>query len=443
MEQISTGDKLSDGHGDAVLLLGFGGPESMSDVSPFLSSILFPDPTRSLCSAGRTLSPTDHSQAVPDILNTAGRPPVYAIPPERLRKIEARYASVNGFSPFCGEVRQFAEYLEMLLGDLGTPMPVFCANLHSRPTLDEVLETLWRQRKSPSSPRRIFVQVLTPFSGYYAYGKYVESLTAAIHHTHADFFESQVTWQILPILCEMDGYVEAVGESVAKALQAVPDAYAPRLLFTAHSVPLDMPGVSDYRRQIHEVAEAVMSTPNIHAFDPHGQTPYDVAWQSRTGRPSQPWLGPSPVAMVESVGRTQVSRTVNICKPGKGNDAEVKRSESPSRSAYSQENSHSLDGIKPLFWLVVPIGFLFENLELTFDLDQEVAAKVAELGGAYGRVSAVGSPVDFFFSQSCCSQQPIGQRATAKTLSSQNTSRNLLARIVACSILSRYRGPVM
>ncbi len=419
MEQISTERRIGNGTGDAVLLLGFGGPESMSEVGPFLKSILTP----------------------PFVEQMTGRPPVSTVPPERLRKIEARYASVRGFSPFCGEARQFAAYLETLLGDLGTPMSVFCANLYSRPTLDDVLEKLWQTRESSTPIRRIFVQVLTPFGGYYAYDKYIESLKTATsrftkaHPSSVPFFETQVTWQILPILCTLEGYVEAVAESVVTAFRAIPDGHTPRLLFTAHSVPVDMPGVSDYHRQVLDLATSVVSTLSVmreqnQTFDGDHPIPYDVAWQSRTGRPSQPWLEPTPTAVVESAG------------------------------------------CGSFFWLVVPIGFLFENLELTFDLDQEVATTVLEHGGKYGRVSAVGSSTWNLFAplnQPSAPNQPsaVGCRSADPLSSNQSSvsenqssatdvvvptsesptgsaspsvSQNRLTRIVARSILSRYRG---
>ncbi|MDO4558543.1 MAG: ferrochelatase, partial [Planctomycetia bacterium] len=84
------------GH-DAVVLAGFGGPETPEEVGPFLRSIL------------------------------AGRP----ISPEREAEIEARYRSVGGRSPFCGEVRSFAGRLSALLADTGVEIPVFTTYLHS------------------------------------------------------------------------------------------------------------------------------------------------------------------------------------------------------------------------------------------------------------------------------------------------------------------------
>ena len=57
-----------------------------------------------------------------------------------------------------------------------------------------------------------------------------------------------------------------------------------RLVFTAHSVPVPMPGAAKYAQQVNESARLVASA--VSAND------WTVVFQSRSGRPEDPWLGP-------------------------------------------------------------------------------------------------------------------------------------------------------
>ena len=104
------------------------------------------------------------------------------------------------------------------------------------------------------------------------------------------------------------------------------------LIFTAHSIPVAMAKSSPYETQLREacrlVAEAV----------PHPN--WQLAFQSRSGPLSQPWLEPG----VESVVRAIAT---------KGDVREL---------------------------VIVPIGFLHEHMEVVFDLDIETlrALPIAE-----------------------------------------------------------------
>ena len=306
---------------DVVVLAGFGGPESMADIEPFLRSIL------------------------------AGRP----IPAERMANMVTRYESVNGYSPFCAEVRSFAERLETLLVDTGVELPVWLTYLHRSPQPEELAQSL-----SHTAIRRVYVQVLTPFGGYEAYDKYVERLVAAFRAVESNDFAPEL--RFLPVLCEDPVYVETMAQHIVKHMVASESVKSVEsihlnsrsgLLFTAHSVPIAMRGREQYEREMERTVAAIvermaaqsMESPNAAPWWDHNRV--RIAWQSRSGRPDQPWLGPSPVEVVR------------------------------------QERGS---------WFVVPIGFLFENLELTYDLDQEVFAAISERpSDRYIRLPAVGS----------------------------------------------------
>ena len=101
------------------------------------------------------------------------------------------------------------------------------------------------------------------------------------------------------------------------------------LVFTAHSIPESMaaasgPGGGAYQAQLTEVAGLVAAGV--------GRTTWRLAYQSRSGPPSVPWLGPD----------------INDCL---------------TRLAK--------DGAPAV--VVVPIGFVSDHMEVIFDLDVEAA----------------------------------------------------------------------
>ena len=114
------------------------------------------------------------------------------------------------------------------------------------------------------------------------------------------------------------------------------------LLFTAHSIPVAMARSGPYEGQLREacrlVAEAV------------GHPQWQLAFQSRSGSPSQPWLEPS----VESVLR-----------------------------AIAAESS-----VRDI--VIMPIGFLHDHMEVVFDLDVGVRELCEELGLTMVRAATPG-----------------------------------------------------
>ena len=78
---------------------------------------------------------------------------------------------------------------------------------------------------------------------------------------------------------------------------------------------------------------------------------WDLVFQSRSGPPSQPWLEPDIRDRIRQL--------------------------------------HAADGLADV--VIVPIGFLAENLEVVYDLDVEVRGLCEELGVNMVRAAVVGS----------------------------------------------------
>jgi len=138
-------------------------------------------------------------------------------------------------------------------------------------------------------------------------------------------------------------FVEANAERVAAAM----DRLAPvvraraRLVFTAHSIPESMSAQYPYRAQFERTAGLVAAS-----VGREGR--YDTVYQSRSGRPDDPWLGP------------------DICDFLRG-----------ARTA----------GLEAA--VVSPVGFVCDHVEVLYDLDIEAAEVCRSIGLPMVRAQAV------------------------------------------------------
>jgi ferrochelatase len=153
------------------------------------------------------------------------------------------------------------------------------------------------------------------------------------------------------------GYVAAQADAVRAALgRLLGGGRGARLVFTAHSIPLSMaatagPTGSGYVRQLRWSAGLVAAR----VADLTGEAPWDLVWQSRSGPPSVPWLEPD-------VG----------------------------------EHVHALhdDGVRQI--VLVPIGFTSDHVEVVYDLDVHLRARLADLPGLeLARAATVGTDPRF------------------------------------------------
>src|SRR6185503_7682862 len=77
-------------------------------------------------------------------------------------------------------------------------------------------------------------------------------------------------------------FVTANAELLKNTLAGI--ASARRVVFTAHSIPETMARHSAYERQLGEASRLVAEAAGVKAWD--------LVYQSRSGSPHVPWLGP-------------------------------------------------------------------------------------------------------------------------------------------------------
>jgi ferrochelatase len=284
---------------DAVLLIAFGGPTRPEEIRPFLANV------------------------------ARGRP----IPPQRLDEVAHHYELLGGRSPLNELTFRQAQKLEAALAAVGPRLPVYVGMRNWAPYLADTLATM-----AGAGVRRAVGLILSPHATEASRARYVETIDAgrAALGARAPEIRYVPTWHLHPL------FIEAVAETGAEALAQVPAERraGAMLVFTAHSVPTVMAEASPYVAEITASARTV--TERL------GHAHWQVAYQSRSGSPRDPWLEPD----VNDALRTLAAA-----------------------------------GTRDV--VVVPIGFVCDHVEVLYDLDVEARATAQELGLGFARASAV------------------------------------------------------
>jgi len=291
---------------DAVLLLSFGGPEGPGDVMPFLENV------------------------------TRGR----GVPKERLDEVAAQYLSLGGRSPINDECRSLVRALSAELERRGPRLPVYWGNRNWHPLLAGTVAQMARD-----GVRRTIAIATSAYSSYSSCRQYLEDIQQARSTVGA----SAPLIEKIPPYWESAGFIDTMIEHTRAALHELaasksgsdPDSL--RLLFTAHSIPSAMAASCDYLSQLEE-ASAIVAAAAAPGLE------WDLVFQSRSGQPSVPWLGPD----VSDYLRTLAG-----------------------------------DGIRGA--TLVPIGFVADHMEVIYDLDIRARAVADSLGIAMTRAACVGS----------------------------------------------------
>lgn len=240
---------------DAVILIGFGGPEKPEDVAPFLEDV------------------------------TRGK----NIPPERLLLVAKQYEKIGGVSPFNRLTKEQAAALEKVLKSRGLEIPVHVGFAHSNPRIGDTLAELSKQEKT-----KLFAIVMAPHRSPASYDKYVKKVDEALSDLKAKGSSvPQVTYA--PEWHTRTGFIQALAQRIndgyAQLTPEEKERHRAELICVAHSIPRVMAMDSGYSKQFEETAQ--------HVTQRVGMPYYQTAFTSRSGRPEEPWLEPDLVGFID------------------------------------------------------------------------------------------------------------------------------------------------
>src|ERR1700721_2590632 len=228
---------------DAILVVSFGGPESREDVIPFLETVL----------RGRD------------------------VPRERLLAVAEHYYHFDGKSPINQQTRELIAALQAELEQYGPNLPIYWGNRNWHPFLTETVEKM-----KQDGIRRAIALVTSAYSSYSGCRQYREDIARA----QAEVGTGAPIVNKIRAFFNHPAFVEVTVERVRDALQNLPlDAKQNvQVIYTAHSIPVSLANTTDYVRQLEEVRCLVSKTLDIKNDA--------LVYQSRSGSPGQPWLGP-------------------------------------------------------------------------------------------------------------------------------------------------------
>ena len=290
---------------DAVLIVSFGGPQGPNEIRPFLANVL----------RGRR------------------------IPPERIEEVAHHYELFGGVSPLTDLTERQAAALREALAARDLPLPVYIGMRNWRPLLGQTLRAMRRDGVT-----RAIGLIAAAHHSYSSCTQYrhnvLEARSTAAREAGAFDATPEIVysggWHL------HDGFIEATADRIDVARVTLSPAVRDRarIVFTAHSIPASMAHAEMYQRELRESAAAVAA--RLKTDD------WALVFQSRSGRPQDPWLEPDVNEYLRTARQEGVTAVI-----------------------------------------LSPIGFVCDHIEVLYDLDIEARATCEDVGLAMARAAAV------------------------------------------------------
>ncbi len=273
---------------DALLVVSFGGPEGMDDVIPFLENVL----------RGRN------------------------VPRERMLQVAQHYAQFGGVSPINQQNRELITALEKELEQNGPRLPIYWGNRNWHPMLADTIRQM-----AADGIRNALAFVTSAYSSYSSCRQYLQNIRDArdVVGPTAPRVEKLRAFYNHPL------FIEANVDHIRAAWSQIKDPKSAHLVFTAHSIPESMAANCDYATQLAQTGSVIAHALNIDNWE--------RVYQSRSGSPSQPWLGPDVCDHLKTLRAEGVTEVV-----------------------------------------LAPIGFVSDHMEVVYDLDIEARKVADEIG---------------------------------------------------------------
>jgi ferrochelatase len=261
------------------------------------------------------------------------------VPRERLLEVAEHYQQFGGKSPINDQCRELIAALQTAMAGTEWELPIYWGNRNWLPFLPDVL----RQMRA-DGVKHALAFVTSAYSSYSSCRQYRENIAAA----QAEIGDGAPHIDKLRVFYNHPGFVEASTDRVREALSRLRNEPGhgrdnhTRLVFTAHSIPGSMAETSAYHAQLRETSRLVAESLNM--------SDWDLVFQSRSGPPTQPWLEPDILQHLRRLSSEDVRNVV-----------------------------------------ISPVGFVYDHMEILFDLDTEAAELAKALGMRMVRAGTPGT----------------------------------------------------
>jgi protoporphyrin/coproporphyrin ferrochelatase len=288
---------------DAILIVGFGGPERREDVLPFLENV------------------------------TRGR----NVPRERILEVAEHYDHCNGVSPINAQIRALIAALRPELDRHGISLPIYWGNRNWQPMLTDTLAEM-----AAHGVQRALAVVQAAYSSYSSCRQYREDIARA----QAEVGAAAPAVDKVRVFYNHPEFIAANADRIREALDRMSEdcRREVHVAFTAHSIPMSMARNCEYEHQLTEACRLVAAEIGV------ASERWALVYQSRSGRPADPWLEPDILDHLKGLRQSGIGSVV-----------------------------------------IQPVGFLSDHMEVIYDLDEEARALAEEIGLTMVRAATVGT----------------------------------------------------
>ncbi|HEY9785198.1 MAG TPA: ferrochelatase [Candidatus Obscuribacterales bacterium] len=261
------------------------------------------------------------------------------VPLARMQEVIKHYERFGGVSPLNKNMRALIAALKEDLTRHEISLPIYWGNRNWHPLLTDTVPRMHRDGVG-----RALAFATSAYSSYSGCRQYLEDIERA-RSVVGD--EAPMIEKIRPFF-NHPLFIEVNVSHLREALDMVPAESRERthVAFTAHSLPLSMAKTCSYEAQLNETARLVAEELNLRDWK--------VVYQSRSGPPAQPWLEPDILDHLRVLSAQSVESVV-----------------------------------------VAPIGFIFDHMEVIFDLDIQARQLCDECGLNMVRASTAASSPRF------------------------------------------------
>ncbi|MBI3583806.1 MAG: ferrochelatase [Nitrospinae bacterium] len=270
--------------------------------------------------------------------------------PNQLQKIKERYQMIGGRSPLFDITKKQANALEKILNETNGLTPkllnsktpelfrVFVGMRHWHPFIKDTLKEILSLKAE-----RIVILVMAPHYSKVSTGGYINALNEARTELNANIGVSFINnWHTHPL------FLKAVAEKIKKGFSNFEGVNKKdiQVIFSAHSLPKQlMPEDDPYVKQLNETIQGVLR----HT----GDITWHFGFQSK-GISAGEWLEPTVDSILERLSK---------------------------------------DGKK--YVLIVPVGFVSDNIETLYDIDIVYKKMAESLGLIFHRTESLNDSPKF------------------------------------------------
>ncbi len=241
-------------HLKAVLLLAFGGPESMDEVEPFLRALM----------EGRQV--TDR----------------------QIEAVRERYRLIGGGSPLKSITDMQARDLELVLNRTNPPYRVFTGMRYTEPSIEHAVEQILAL-----GIRDVIALPLSPYYNSASTGRYIQRLEQAAAG-------AGLNMKIVKSFNTNPFFIKAIEQTIQVSLK---DVEKPFIIFSAHSLPVDTAKADGYVEQLEQTLKLILDDLSL--------PEYALAFQSR-GMSGGDWLGPDVKDIMDTCAKNNKKNIIVV-----------------------------------------------------------------------------------------------------------------------------------